>query len=88
MARGCPVIAYDISYGPAEMIANGESGLLVPPADIDALADAIIGLMTDSERIDRFSRAAHAWAVSAGAAGAVESWNDLLRAVAFTSSAT
>jgi poly(glycerol-phosphate) alpha-glucosyltransferase len=88
MARGCPVVAYDIRYGPAEMIVNGESGLLVPPADIDALADAVIGLMTDSERIDRFSRAAHAWAISAGAAGAIESWNDLLTAVALTSRAT
>lgn len=88
MARGCPVIAYDINYGPAEMIANGESGVLVPPADIDALADAIIGLMTDSDRIDRLSRAAHAWAVSAGAAGAIQSWNGLLTAVALTSRAT
>ena len=81
MARGCPAVSYDIAYGPSEMIIDGESGVLVPPADIDALAEAVIELMADPERIARFSQASTAWAASAGPARALDSWNDLLTAV-------
>ena len=41
MAAGCIPIAYDVRYGPGDVIAHGRNGFLVPPGDIDALADAI-----------------------------------------------
>lgn len=47
MACGAPVIATNCPYGPAEIIEDGESGLLVPPADAKALAQAILCLLTD-----------------------------------------
>lgn len=81
MARGCPAIAYDIAYGPSAMITHEESGLLVPQGDIEALADAVSGLLGDSDRIARFSRASLAWARSAGPERAVEQWRELLRSV-------
>ena len=40
MACGVPVIAYDRG-GPGELIVPGENGLLVPPDDVSALADAV-----------------------------------------------
>lgn len=47
-AAGKPVIASDI--GPArEIVVHGGTGLLVPPADSGALADAVITLLTDKE---------------------------------------
>jgi poly(glycerol-phosphate) alpha-glucosyltransferase len=79
MARGCPVVAYDIAYGPSEMVEHDVSGLLVPAGDVDALADALIGLIGDAERIDRFSRAALAWAQAAGPSRALQSWAELFR---------
>ena len=81
MARGCLAVAYDIAYGPAEMIVDGVSGLLVAPGDIDALAEAVIGLLRDDERIERFSRASIEWAKSAGPHRALASWSDLLATV-------
>ncbi|WP_164861768.1 glycosyltransferase, partial [Microbacterium sp. CPCC 204701] len=36
MAAGCVPIAYDIRYGPAEVIVDGRNGRLVPDGDIDA----------------------------------------------------
>jgi glycogen(starch) synthase len=46
MASGVPVIASDIG-GPAEIITNGETGILVPPGDSVKLAIAINHLMCD-----------------------------------------
>ncbi len=40
MATGVPVIAYDRG-GPAEIVVDGENGLLVPVDDIVGLADAV-----------------------------------------------
>ena len=41
MAAGCIPIAYDIPYGPADIIRDGVNGFLVPAGDVDALSDAI-----------------------------------------------
>jgi glycosyltransferase involved in cell wall biosynthesis len=46
MANGLPVIAGAVD-GALEMVANGETGLLVPPADAGALAQAILRLLDD-----------------------------------------
>jgi glycosyltransferase involved in cell wall biosynthesis len=48
MADACPVIATH-SGGPAEIIEDGRSGLLVPPEDPAALAAAILRLAQDSD---------------------------------------
>lgn len=40
--NGCPVIAYDIKYGPSDLIVPGQNGLLVPPDDIHALSEAMV----------------------------------------------
>jgi glycosyltransferase involved in cell wall biosynthesis len=59
MATGRPVIA-PREGGPVEIVADGESGLLVPPRDPDALAHAIVGLLTDPGRRAAMGRAARA----------------------------
>lgn len=41
MAVGCIPIAYDIKYGPADIITHGVNGFLVPPGDSDAMAKCI-----------------------------------------------
>ncbi|GAA1784838.1 hypothetical protein GCM10009748_18670 [Agromyces lapidis] len=50
MAAGCIPIAYDIRYGPADLIRDGRNGLLVPSGDIEALAAAIGSLQRMSPR--------------------------------------
>ena len=47
MAVGTPFVAYDINYGPAEVIRNGVDGLLVPPGDVQALARAMVRILRD-----------------------------------------
>jgi glycosyltransferase involved in cell wall biosynthesis len=48
MACGLPVVATDVS-GTREVVADGESGLLVPPCDPPALARALARLLDDPE---------------------------------------
>jgi glycosyltransferase involved in cell wall biosynthesis len=47
MALGVPVVAVDCPSGPREVLRDGERGLLVPQNDIEALAAAILRVMTD-----------------------------------------
>lgn len=51
-AMGIPVVASDLG-GPHELVRQGETGLLVAPRDIGALADAIQSLLEDPIRAKR-----------------------------------
>ncbi len=57
MATGRPVVATPVG-GTAEAIVDGESGVLVPPQDSDALAAATISLLRDPARAAAMGRAA------------------------------
>jgi glycosyltransferase involved in cell wall biosynthesis len=52
MASGLAVVATDVG-GVPELVVHGETGLLVPPNDPDALADAINDLLDDPEEMER-----------------------------------
>lgn len=43
--EGCPVIAYDIKYGPREIIVNGENGYLIEPNNIEEFSKAMISII-------------------------------------------
>jgi glycosyltransferase involved in cell wall biosynthesis len=60
-ACGTPVVA-SRSPGLVDSVKDGESGLLVPHGDATALADAILGILTDEERRTRLTRGGLAWA--------------------------
>jgi glycosyltransferase involved in cell wall biosynthesis len=59
MASGKPVIATRHG-GPLEIVADGETGLLVTPGDAEELAEAMTALVTDRARRERMGRAARA----------------------------
>jgi poly(glycerol-phosphate) alpha-glucosyltransferase len=46
MANGCLPIAYDVPYGPADIIRSGHNGFLVPAGDVAALTAAIEHLLS------------------------------------------
>jgi glycosyltransferase involved in cell wall biosynthesis len=56
MASGKPVISTTVA-GIPELVANGKTGLLVPPRDAPALADAMEQLARDESLRDDFGRA-------------------------------
>lgn len=64
MAAGCPVVASDLP-SIAEVVADGETALLVPPGDVDALAAALRRLQTDPALAERLAANAQARALAA-----------------------
>ena len=58
MARGCPVVSYDVRYGPREQITDGVDGFVVPDGDVAALAARVVELLRSPELVARMSAAA------------------------------
>lgn len=60
MALGLAVVATDCPCGgPAELITNGENGMLVPVGDAYALADALRKILNDCEFADKLRENAY-----------------------------
>ncbi len=64
MLSGCAVVATDVG-GNREAVRHGETGLLVPPGDAQALADAVGALLDDPPRRVAMARRARAHAAAA-----------------------
>ncbi|WP_019633455.1 glycosyltransferase family 4 protein [Actinomadura atramentaria] len=60
MSKGLAVVAFDCPTGPAEMIAHGADGLLVPPGDVAGLTAALRLLMDDADLRDELGERARA----------------------------
>jgi glycosyltransferase involved in cell wall biosynthesis len=49
MSHALPVVSFDCPTGPADVLTHGVDGLLVPPEDPDALAEAMAKVMADGQ---------------------------------------
>jgi glycosyltransferase involved in cell wall biosynthesis len=48
MSMGIPVVATDVG-GISEQVANGKTGIVVPPKDVNAIAEAVLYLLENDE---------------------------------------
>ena len=78
MAHGCAVVATDCPTGPAELINDGASGILVPIDDVNALTGALERLADDPALRRRLGVAAEQAVRSYRADRVVQQWNQLL----------
>jgi len=58
LSHGCPVVAYDVKYGPSEIITDGRTGFLVPRGDIAGVARRVVEVLTDEPLRRRLSEGA------------------------------
>src|SRR5215211_630249 len=78
MSRGCPVVSYDIKYGPREQITDGADGFLVARGDVEALADRVVELLRSPELVARMSAAARETARRKGPEQFLANWAGVL----------
>ena len=79
-AHGVPQIAYDVKYGPRDIIKPGEDGELVPLNDEDALAQAMITLLSDDDKLKAYSRQAYQDAKRYSEDAVWDAWQPLMQA--------
>ena len=81
MAAGCLPIAYDIEYGPADIITDGVDGFVVPRGDEEALAARIAEVATASRRrLRRMRKAAERRAAEFLPEAVIPRWGPVLEA--------
>ncbi|SEP75413.1 glycosyltransferase [Microlunatus flavus] len=78
MSRGTPAVAYTIRYGPRDLIRDGVDGLLVERHEPAALAEAIISLVSDPERVVEMGRRAAEVVDRFPVAEFERAWHDVL----------
>ncbi|AVK61072.1 accessory Sec system glycosyltransferase Asp1 [Lactobacillus sp. CBA3605] len=59
LSHGLPVVAYDINYGPRDVIKAGKNGYLVKDGDVAQLASALIKTLENPKRQQRLSKGAY-----------------------------
>jgi glycosyltransferase involved in cell wall biosynthesis len=84
MAAGKPVVATAVG-GTRELVTDGETGILVPPDDATALADAVRSLALDATRAGALGAAARArvaaeFEISAKTEALTDLYRDVLKA--------
>ena len=84
MGCGVAVISTDCPSGPAEIIRDGENGLLVPTEDVEALATAMDRLMTDEAERNRLAARAIEVKERFSLERTLDSWESLLESIAAT----
>jgi glycosyltransferase involved in cell wall biosynthesis len=63
MMRGTATVVSNIG-GPSEMVQEGITGYTVPPGDVEALAQALICILSNRERAEQMGQEGHKYAVA------------------------
>jgi len=79
MACGVPVVSTDCDYGPREILRHGESGLLVPVENVEALASAIRAVVDDRQLAQTLAAGAARRACDFDVAYMVRAYEQLFR---------
>lgn len=78
MSLGLPVVSTACPYGPREIIGHGESGLLAPVDDDEALANHLLRVLQDAEYAGRLGEGARKRAQVFTMSAMIESYERLI----------
>ncbi len=79
MAYGCPVVAVDCDFGPADLIEPEVNGVLLTCASVDNISQAIVRLLRDTALAETLGRSAVAVCDLYGQEKILDQWDRTLR---------
>lgn len=88
LANGTPVLAYDIKYGPADMVQDGYNGYLIKEGDIKTFANKIVLLANDATLLKKMSANAIESTRKWNPTEFVEKWQALFNHIELSESVT
>ncbi|MBS0850019.1 glycosyltransferase [Citrobacter sp. JGM124] len=59
LAYGTPVVSFDIKYGPRDLLKDSGAGIIVEANNEQALAEALISVLTDPENLGKMQERAY-----------------------------
>lgn len=77
-AYGLPCIAFDVPTGPAELIADGVNGVLIPAFSTGEMAGKILNLMGNGEILEKFSENAGMGLEKCDSAHILAQWHEII----------
>ncbi len=81
MTAGLPIVSFDCEAGPGEIVVHNETGLLLPPEDVNRLAEALNTLMKDKDLQDKFAEKAIERAQIFSVASIITQWENLFHEI-------
>jgi len=81
LSFGCPVVSYDVNYGPSDMIQNSENGYIVTCNDVKELSQKIIEVLENKELNMRMSLSAYDKIKQFSSKQISKKWQDLINKI-------
>lgn len=81
LSYGIPEVAYDINYGPNEIIDNGKNGYLIPSGDLGKFASQVIDILGNDDKHKQQSEYALKKAEKFSADNVMEQWKQLFKTI-------
>lgn len=75
---GLPCISYDCPSGPRDIVENEINGYLIPMDDFNELENAILSLLTDSEKLHKFANGAYSTSLKWNDETVLDKWKKIL----------
>ncbi|MCP9310372.1 accessory Sec system glycosyltransferase Asp1 [Lacticaseibacillus paracasei] len=78
LSHGLPLVAFDINYGPSEIIQNGKNGYLLKNGDVYGFSEALVKLLQDPAELQDMSSEAYASAQAYSLSKMWQLWQPLV----------
>lgn len=77
MSAGAVPVVFPYKYGPKDIIENGKSGIITRKRDVDELANEIVGILTNRERLSEMRKETLKVSKKFSVKNNVEHWNNV-----------